>query len=418
MKALLIHKNQNIKLSSYGSYNALKKTFQLTPEKIIEEIKESGLKGRGGAGFPTGIKWGFLPKDIETRYLVVNADESEPGTCKDVPVMLNNPHLLIEGALISAYAIKAKLVFIYVRGEVPLVQRVLKNAIKEAKANNFVGENILNSNISIDIIVHSGAGAYICGEETALLDSLEGKRGEPRLKPPFPAIEGLYAKPTIINNVETIASVPLIIENGSAWFSSKGTKQSSGIGIYSLSGHIKKPGQYERELGVTLNELLKDAGGIRDGHKLKFWTPGGSSTPIFTEKHLNVPLSYEDVAKSGSLLGTRAIQIFDETTCTVNVMKKWMEFYVHESCGKCTPCREGTSWLLKILTRIENGDGKTDDIELIKHVASEIIGKSFCALGEGAPLGLLKSIEYFSDEYLEHIRQKKCPFDHSLSYVF
>src|SRR5690606_33548814 len=310
-----------------GGYQALRKALTMDPDAIIQAVKDSGLRGRGGAGFPTGMKWGFIPQnDGKPHYLVVNADESEPGTCKDIPLMMANPHVLVEGAIISSYAIRANHAFIYVRGEVLHVIRRLQQAVREAYEAGYLGKNILGSGFDLELVVHCGAGAYICGEETALLDSLEGYRGQPRLKPPFPAVAGLYASPTVINNVESISSVPSIVLNGPGWFASMGTEKSKGFGIFSLSGHVKRPGQYEAPLGITLRELLEMAGGIREGHRLKFWTPGGSSTPIFTEEHIDVPLDFESVGKAGSMLGTRALQIFDETTCVVRAAMRWIEF--------------------------------------------------------------------------------------------
>ena len=345
---------------AHGGYAALKKALGMAQDDVITAVKDSGLRGRGGAGFPTGMKWGFIPQDNPNpKYLVVNADESEPGTCKDVPLMMASPHTLVEGVVISAYAIRAHHAFIYVRGEVLHVVRRLQAAVAEAYAAGHLGKDIHGSGYDLDLVVHAGAGAYICGEETALLDSLEGRRGQPRLRPPFPAIAGLYASPTVINNVESIASVPSIIGNGATWFSSMGTERSKGFGIFSLSGHVTNPGQYEAPLGVTLRTLIDLAGGIRDGHELKFWTPGGSSTPMLTgsDEHLDMPLDFESVGAAGSMLGTRAIQLFDETTCVVRAVLRWTEFYKHESCGKCTPCREGTWWLVQTLARLEKGQG-------------------------------------------------------------
>ena len=341
-----------------GGYAALKKALAMEPDAIIDAVKDSGLRGRGGAGFPTGMKWGFIPQDNpKPKYLVVNADESEPGTCKDIPLMMASPHTLVEGVIISSYAIRANTAFIYVRGEVLHVVRRLQRAVQEAYLAGHLGKNIHGSGYDLDLVVHAGAGAYICGEETALLDSLEGRRGQPRLRPPFPAVAGLYASPTVINNVESIASVPSIIANGADWFASLGTEKSKGFGIFSLSGHVTKPGQYEAPLGITLRELIDLAGGIREGHELKFWTPGGSSTPLLTAEHLDVPLDFEAVGAAGSMLGTRALQIFDETTCVVRAVLRWTEFYKHESCGKCTPCREGTWWLVQTLARAREGAG-------------------------------------------------------------
>jgi NADH-quinone oxidoreductase subunit F len=402
-----------------GGYRALRTALAMAPADVVTTVKDSGLRGRGGAGFPTGLKWSFLPKpDGKPRYLVVNADESEPGTCKDVPLMLASPHSLIEGVIITSYAIGCHKAFIYVRGEVLHVYRRLLNAVAEARAKGYVGENVLGSGLDLDIVVHAGAGAYICGEETALLDSLEGRRGQPRLKPPFPAVAGLYARPTVVNNVESIASVPSIVAGGAGWFKSMGTERSSGFGLFSLSGHVNRPGQYEAPLGITLRELLAMAGGIRRGHELKFWTPGGSSTPLFTAEHLDTPLDFEAVAAAGSMLGTRALQIFDETTCVVRAVLRWTEFYEHESCGKCTPCREGTYWLAQVLKRLEAGEGSAEDLEKLLDICDNILGRSFCALGDGATSPISSSITYFRDEYLAHLTHGGCPFDPARSTLF
>ncbi len=381
-------------------YQALEKALGLTPDVLVQTVKDSGLRGRGGAGFPTGLKWGFLPKpDGGPRYLVVNADESEPGTCKDVPLMFANPHSLIEGVAITSYAIGCHHAFIYVRGEVVHVYRRLLKAVADAYAAGHLGKNVHGSGFDLDVTVHAGAGAYICGEETALLDSLEGRRGQPRLKPPFPAVAGLYARPTVVNNVESIASVPEIVRNGASWFADMGTERSTGFGFFSLSGHVTRPGQYEAPLGITLRELLDMAGGIRDGHELKFWTPGGSSTPIFTAEHLDVPLDFEAVGAAGSMLGTRALQIFDETTSVVRAVLRWTEFYAHESCGKCTPCREGTFWMKQVLRRIEAGKGTAEDIDTLLDTCDNILGRSFCALGDGATSPVSSAIKYFRSEF-------------------
>ena len=342
-----------------GGYGAMKTALGMAPDDIITAVKDSGLRGRGGAGFPTGMKWGFIPQDNpKPKYLVVNADESEPGTCKDIPLMMASPHTLVEGVIISSFAIRANHAFIYVRGEVLHVIRRLQRAVQEAYLAGHLGKNIHGSGYDLDVVVHAGAGAYICGEETALLEGLEGRRGQPRLRPPFPAVAGLYASPTVINNVESIASVPSIIGNGADWFASMGTEKSKGYGIFSLSGHVTQPGQYEAPLGITLRQLIDLAGGMREGHELKFWTPGGSSTPLLTTEHLDVPLDFEGVGAAGSMLGTRALQLFDETTCVVRAVLRWTEFYKHESCGKCTPCREGTWWLVQTLARLEKGAGQ------------------------------------------------------------
>jgi NADH-quinone oxidoreductase subunit F len=414
--------NRSWTLASYevrGGYDALKKALTMAPDDIITAVKDSGLRGRGGAGFPTGLKWSFIPQDNPNpKYLVVNADESEPGTCKDIPLMMASPHTLVEGVIISSFAIRANTAFIYVRGEVLHVVRRLQRAVQEAYLAGHLGKNIHGSGYDLDLVIHAGAGAYICGEETALLDSLEGRRGQPRLRPPFPAVAGLYASPTVINNVESIASVPSIIKNGADWFSSMGTEKSKGYVIYSLSGHVAKPGQYEAPLGITLRQLIDLGGGMREGHELKFWTPGGSSTPLLTAAHLDVPLDYEAVGEAGSMLGTRALQIFDETTCVVRAVLRWTEFYKHESCGKCTPCREGTWWLVQTLAKLEKGEGSEADLDLLLDQCDNILGRSFCALGDGATSPISSSIQYFRDEYLAHLKHGGCPFDPALSVAF
>ncbi|WP_431970123.1 NADH-quinone oxidoreductase subunit NuoF [Nocardia sp. bgisy134] len=401
----------------HDGYKALRKALGMEPDQIIQTVKDAGLRGRGGAGFPTGMKWSFIPQGpgpdgtVKPHYLVVNADESEPGTCKDIPLMLATPHVLIEGVIIAAYAIRAATAFIYVRGEVVPVLRRLQAAVAQAYDAGYLGRDILGSGYDLELIVHAGAGAYICGEETALLDSLEGRRGQPRLRPPFPAVAGLYACPTVVNNVESIASVPPIILNGTGWFRSMGSEKSPGFTLYSLSGHVARPGQYEAPLGITLRELLDYAGGVRVGHRVKFWTPGGSSTPLFTDEHLDVPLDYEGVMGAGSMLGTKALQIFDDTTCVVRAVLRWTEFYAHESCGKCTPCREGTYWLVQLLKRVEEGRGTESDLDKLLDISDSINGKSFCALGDGAASPILSSLKYFRDEYIDHLRSGGCPFD-------
>jgi NADH-quinone oxidoreductase subunit F len=395
-----------------GGYKASAKALAMDPDAVIQLVKDSGLRGRGGAGFPTGMKWGFIPQgDNKEHYLVVNADESEPGTCKDTPLLMANPHVLIEGCIIACHAIRAKQAFIYIRGEVTHVVRRLNQAIEDAYKAGHLGKGI-------DLVLHVGAGAYICGEETALLDSLEGFRGQPRLRPPFPAIAGLYARPTVVNNVESIASVPAIIANGAEWYQKYGTEKSKGMTLYSLSGHVNNPGQFEAPLGITLREILELAGGVRTGHTLKFWTPGGSSTPLFTDAHLDIALDYEGVSAAGSMLGTKALQIFDETTCVVRAVLRWTEFYKHESCGKCTPCREGTWWLVQILRDLENGSGSEEDLAKLLDLCDNIMGRSFCALGDGATSPITSSIKYFRDEYIAHVTGKGCPFDPVASTMF
>ncbi|MBM9466246.1 NADH-quinone oxidoreductase subunit NuoF [Nakamurella leprariae] len=393
-------------LASYrelGGYRALPKALGVEPARVTELVKASGLRGRGGAGFPTGMKWSFLPPFDPAaptpRYLVINADEGEPGTCKDIPMMMADPHSLIEGAIITSYAINAPFCAIYVRGEALHCLRRLAGAVREATAAGYLGRDILGSGYDLEIVVHAGAGAYICGEETALLDSLEGRRGQPRLKPPFPAVAGLYASPTVVNNVETICSVPPIVLHGADWYRSMGTEKSPGSKIYSLSGHVTRPGQYEAPMGTTLRQLLDSAGGMRDGIPLKFFTPGGSSTPIFTAEHLDVPLSFDDVAAAGSMLGTTALMCFNETVSVPWAVWKWLEFYKHESCGKCTPCREGTGWLVQILHRIVTGDGTAEDLDTLTSAAANIAGRSFCALGDAAATPVLSSFKWFRQEY-------------------
>jgi len=385
----------------HEGYDGLDKALSMTPDDVIAAVKDSGLRGRGGAGFPTGMKWSFIPQgDGKPHYLVVNADESEPGTCKDTPFMMANPHELVEGVIIASYAIRANVAFIYVRGEIVHVLRRVQLAVAEAYAAGYLGRNILGSGFDLDIVVHAGAGAYICGEETALLDSLEGRRGQPRLRPPFPAVAGLYASPTVVNNVESIASVPGILRNGHEWFSAMGTEKSPGHKLFSLSGHVQNPGQYEAPLGISMRQLLELAGGVREGHQLKFWTPGGSSTPLFTAEHLDVTLDYEDVAKNGSMLGTTALMVFDETTSVVRAVLRWTEFYAHESCGKCTPCREGTYWLVQILRRLEAGQGTGEDIGKLLDLCDNILGRAFCALGDGATSPITSGVKYFREEFV------------------
>ncbi len=402
-----------------GGYRALPKALAMSPDQVIATLKDSVLRGRGGAGFPTGVKWGFIPQgDGKPHYLVVNADESEPGACKDMPTLLNNPHALVEGIVIACYAVRADRAFIYVRGEVLHVIRRLQHAVAEARQAGFLGRDIQGSGFNLEVVVHAGAGAYICGEETALLDSLEGFRGQPRLKPPFPAIAGLYACPTVVNNVESIATVPWIMRNGAKDFAAIGTEKSKGFGIFSLSGHVTTPGQYEAPLGTTLRELLGLAGGIRAGHRLKFWSPGGSSAPLFTDEQLDVPLDYESVAAAGSMLGTRSIQLFDETTCVVRVVLRWIEFYQHESCGKCTPCREGSYWVVQLLEALERGEGSEADLDKLLDICQNITGRAFCILGDSIEPSVKSSITYFRDEYIEHQRRGGCPFDPAASTLF
>ena len=385
-------------------YQGLRKALTMAPDDIISVVKDSSLRGRGGAGFPTGMKWQFIPQnDGKEHYVVVNADEGEPGTCRDAPLMMADPHALIEGIVIASYAVRSNFAFIYLRGELVHALRRLQHAVREAYQAGYLGKNILGSGFDLELVVHSGAGAYICGEETALLDSLEGYRGQPRLKPPFPAVAGLYASPTVVNNVGTLASVPGIILGGAEWYKTMGPEKSPGTSIFSLSGRINRPGQYEAPMGTTLRELLEMAGGIRDGHTLKFWTPGGSSTPLFTDEHLDVPLDFDSVAKAGSMNGTSAVQVFDDSDSVVYAVYKWTTFYAHESCGKCTPCREGTYWMVQVLRRILAGQGTTEDLDTLLDTCDNINGRSFCALGDGATSPITSSLKYFRGEYEDYI---------------
>ena len=389
----------------HGGYSALKKAFTAGADGVIQIVKDSGLRGRGGAGFPTGMKWGFVPQnDGKPHYLVVNADESEPGACKDIPLMIANPHSLVEGVIISSFAIRANHAFIYVRGETPHPIRRVRAAVAAAYQAGLLGKNIQGSGFDLDVVVHSGAGAYICGEETALLDSLEGRRGQPRLKPPFPAVAGLYSSPTVINNAETIASVPAIINNGADWYKSYGTEKSPGIKLFAVSGHVKRPGIYEAPLGITMRELITYAGGMKSDLPLKFWIPGGSSVPMLTADHLDIPLTYEDMAAAGTMLGTGTPMVFDTSTSVVKAVIRWIEFYKHESCGKCTPCREGTYWMVDILKRMEKGKAQLSDMDLLVDISAQISGRSFCALGDAAATPFPAALKYFKEEFEEVIK--------------
>ncbi|MET7422444.1 NADH-quinone oxidoreductase subunit NuoF [Dactylosporangium sp. NPDC005555] len=391
-------------------YTALRKAFKAHPDELIQLVKDSGLRGRGGAGFPTGMKWGFIPQnDGKPHYLVVNADEGEPGTCKDLPLMMADPHSLVEGVIIASYAIRANFAAIYIRGEAVHSARRLRAAVEQAYAKGYLGKNILGTGFDLDLVVHSGAGAYICGEETALLDSLEGYRGQPRLRPPFPATHGLYASPTVVNNVETIASVPYIVLGGSAWFRSMGTEKSPGPKIYSVSGRVNNPGQFECGLGVTLRQLIDLAGGMQPGHELKFWTPGGSSTPMLTDEHLDTPMDFEGMMSVGTMLGTTAVQVFSNQDDIVYATYRWIAFYHHESCGKCTPCREGNYWMVRILHRILAGQGTHQDLDTLLDACDNLLGRSFCALGDGATSPVTSSIKYFKQDYLDYIEGRKSP---------
>jgi NADH-quinone oxidoreductase subunit F len=398
-----------------GGYEGLRKALAMEPETVIDEVKASGLRGRGGAGFPTGTKWSFIPQDTGTPiYVVCNFDESEPGTFNNRELVERDPHQLLEGLIIASFAVNCRTAFIYTRGEFVWPGTILERAVAEAYDRGYLGRNILNSGFDLELVVHRGAGAYICGEETALLESLEGYRGQPRLRPPFPAIEGLYKSPTVINNVETLSCVPHILDRGADWFAAIGPEKSTGPGIFSISGKVNRPGNYEAPMGTTARELIDGyAGGIRDGKRLKAFTPGGSSTPYLTADHLDTPMDFDSVMAAGSLLGTKAMIVLDETDCIVDATLRFTEFYAHESCGKCTPCREGTWWMTRVLKRMERGFGRAEDIDLIKDVGQNMLFKSFCALADGAVSPLDSSIKFFRDEYEEHVRLGRCPLKES-----
>jgi NADH-quinone oxidoreductase subunit F len=394
----------------HQGYDGLRKALGMKPNDVIEMVKASGLRGRGGAGFPTGLKWQFVLKDTPLpKYIACNADESEPGTFKDHLLMERNPHLLFEGCLIGCWAIVAKVAYIYIRGEFYHVQRVLEAELAKAYANGYVGKNILGSGFDCDIVIHRGAGAYEAGEETALIESLEGKRAQPRIKPPFPAVAGLYNCPTAVNNVETLCNLPAILLNGAEWFASLGPEKNGGPKLFCVSGHVNKPGVYEASMNTTLRQLIFDyAGGVRDGRTLKAVIPGGSSVPILLPDQLDVPASFDDVAKAGSMLGSAGIIVMDDTTCMVWMARNLLHFYKHESCGKCTPCREGGDWLHKILTRIENGEGEMRDIDLLVSVGGNIAGKTLCAFGDAAATPALTTVKNFRPEFEAHVREGRC----------
>ncbi len=396
-----------------GGYEALKKALAMTPDAVIEAVKASGLRGRGGAGFPTGLKWQFVDKKSpKPKYICCNADESEPGTFKDHVLMERNPHLLFEGCLIGCHAIGAKVAYIYIRGEFYHVQQVLEAELAKARAAGFVGTNIFGTGFDCEIHIHRGAGAYEAGEETALIESLEGKRAQPRLKPPFPAVEGLYGCPTAVNNVETLCNVPLIVERGAEWFASIGPERNGGPKLFCISGHVKRPGVYEAPMDVSLTSLIYDeayGGGIRGGHALKCVIPGGSSVPVLLPHQIDVPASFDGIAGAGSLLGSAGIIVMDETTCMVWAAENLLHFYRHESCGKCTPCREGGDWLHRILGKIERGDGAMRDVDLLLSIGQNIMGKTLCAFGDAAATPVLSTVGQFRAEYEAHIREGRCP---------
>ncbi len=394
-----------------GGYQGLRKALTMTPQEVVEEVKASGLRGRGGAGFPAGVKWSFVPQDTgKPTYLVVNFDESEPGTFGNRELVERDPHQLLEGAIIAAYAVRCRTAFVYVRGEFLYPGQVLERAVAEAYGKGFLGRDILGSGYDLDVVLHRGAGAYICGEETGLLSSLEGFRGQPRQRPPFPAVEGLYSSPTAINNVETLANVPHILSRGARWFASIGPEKSPGTKIFSVSGRVSRPGNYEVPMGTPARVVIEElAGGVPDGKRLKAWTPGGSSTPFLTAEHLDVGLDFESIAAAGSLLGTGAMIVTDERDCMVEATHRLLRFYAHESCGKCTPCREGTWWAVRVLARIENGLGRPEDLPLLEDMCGNMLFRGFCPLLDGAVSPMSSSLTHFRAEYEAHIRDRRCP---------
>src|SRR5580700_7837729 len=390
----------------HDGYQALEKALkQMSPDQIIDEVKKSNLRGRGGAGFPTGMKWSFVPKDSpKPKYVICNADESEPGTCKDRPLMEMDPHQLIEGIIIAGKAINAHHGFIYIRGEYRYVLDIVDAAIAEAYARGYLGKNILGSGFDFDLVMHTGAGAYECGEESALMESLEGKRGNPRIKPPFPAVVGLYGCPTIINNVETLSAVPAIILEGGEPYANRGTPKNGGTRLLCVAGHINKPGIYEIPLGMNMKKFIDEmAGGMRNGKKLKAVIPGGSSCPVFKADEIDIAMDYDTVAKAGSMLGSGGMVVIDEDTCMVDMARRIMHFYAHESCGWCIPCREGTTWLRKMLERFHAGFGRPEDIDLIGDLAKNMLGRTFCPLGDAAALPTISIVTKWRNEFEDHL---------------
>ena len=395
-----------------GGYEALTKIIKenISPEQIIEQVKTSGLRGRGGAGFPTGLKWSFINRTSPVeKYVVCNSDEGEPGTCKDRDIMRYNPHALIEGMIICGYAIGAHAGYNYIRGEFWEPYERFEHAIEEAREAGFLGKDILGSGFDFDLFTHLGAGAYICGEETALLESIEGKKGQPRYKPPFPAMFGLYGKPTVINNTETLASIPDIMMKGGEWFKELGVENSGGSKLFSVSGNVNKPGNFEVPMGTPFSELLEMAGGVTEGRKLKAVIPGGSSAPVVPgDQMMDLTMDYDSIASAGSMLGSGAVMVIDDSNCMVKILERMSYFYHEESCGQCTPCREGTGWLYRVVNRIENGKGQNSDLDLLDDVADKIAGKTICALGDAAAMPVSGMLKHYRDEFQYHIDHKKC----------
>ena len=410
-----LHMDKPWTLESYlsvGGYEQLKKILKekIPPEKIIEELKTSSLRGRGGAGFPTGLKWSFMPRTAEgQKYIVCNSDEGEPGTCKDRDILRYNPHQLVEGMIIAGYCIGASAGYNYIRGEFWEPFERFEGALEEAYKAGFLGENLQGSDFSFDLYAHLGAGAYICGEETALLESIEGKKGQPRFKPPFPAGFGLYGRPTTINNTETLASVPVILEKGGKWFLEQGRPNNGGTKLFCVSGHVNNPGNFEIPLGTPFSKLLEMAGGVRDGHKLKAVIPGGSSVPVLpADIIMDTDMDYDSLSKAGSMLGAGSVIVMDDSTCMVGALARLSHFYFEESCGQCTPCREGTGWLAKVMHRIEHGQGVQEDLDLLNDVAHRIGGRTICALGDAAAMPVMSFLKHYRDEFQYHIDHKKC----------
>jgi NADH-quinone oxidoreductase subunit F len=410
----------NWRLKDYearGGYQALRRILQggngvepMTPEQVIAEVKTSGLRGRGGAGFPTGLKWSFMPRQFPgQKYLVCNSDEGEPGTCKDRDILAYNPHIVIEGMIIAAYAMGISVGYNYIHGEIFEIYERFEEALEEARAAGYLGNNILGSNFSFQLHAFHGFGAYICGEETALLESLEGKKGQPRFKPPFPASFGLYGKPTTINNTETFASVPWIVRHGGEWFLNLGRPNNGGTKIFSVSGDVARPGNFEVKLGTPFATLLELAGGMRDGRKLKAVIPGGSSAPVLpADVMMATDMDYDSIAKAGSMLGSGAVIVMDETRCMVRSLLRLSYFYYEESCGQCTPCREGTGWLWRVVDRIERGEGRQEDLDLLTSVSDNIMGRTICALGDAAAMPVKSFVKHFRAEFQHHIDHKQC----------
>ncbi|HEY4593734.1 MAG TPA: NADH-quinone oxidoreductase subunit NuoF [Thermoanaerobaculia bacterium] len=397
-----------------GGYEGLAKALKMEPDAVIDEVKKSGLRGRGGAGFSAGLKWSFIPKGKDKpKYLVCNADESEPGTFKDRLLMEYDPHQLIEGCAICCWAVAANTTYIYIRGEYTKSTAVLERAIREAYEAGVLGDSVMGSGFKLNMYVHRGAGAYICGEETGMLESLEGKRGQPRVKPPFPAVIGAFGAPTVINNVETLCNVPHIIERGADWFKSIGTdEKNTGPKLYAISGHVERPGTYEHPIGITFREMLEACGGMLKGRPLKAFIPGGASAPILKADQIDIKMDFDTVAKAGSMLGSAAVIVMDDTTCMVRSVARLAKFFNHESCGQCTPCREGTNWMELMLKRIEHGEGTERDGQVLLSICSHIGGNSLCALGDAAIGPVQSLVKGFQDEIDRHIKEKACPFPH------